>query len=84
MNLTWAGVETDSSNHNTADRNEVEIRTAGRRIGKKTVQVRRTAAVLLNALCFKDVIAEGRRKLETRELHIVNFIILQGSRGRKK
>ena len=62
------GVETDSSNHNTADRNEVEIRTG--RIGKKTVQVRMAA---VNVLCFKDVIAEGTMKLESRELHIRRF-----------
>ena len=34
------------------------------------VRVRRAA---VNVLCFKDVIAEGTRKLESRELHICRF-----------
>ena len=50
--------ETSSSNRNTADRNKVEIRT-----GRSAV----------NPLSFKDVIAEGTRKLESRELHIRRF-----------
>ena len=56
------------SNANTADRNEVEIRTG--KVGRKTVRVRRTA---VNTSTFKDVIHEGTRKLESRQLPIEPF-----------
>ena len=62
------GNETTTSNSNTADRNEVEIRTG--KVGKKTVRVRRTA---VNTLSFKDVIQEGTSKLESRQLPIRRY-----------
>ncbi len=48
-----------------ADSNEVEIRTGP---GKRKERVRRMA---VNVLCFKDIIAEGTRKLELKDLPIV-------------
>ena len=59
---------TPTENANTADRNEIEIRTG--KVGKKTVRVRRTA---VNMLSFKDVIKEGRRKLESRQLPVRRY-----------
>ena len=60
--------ETRTSNENTVDRNEVEI-LAGK-VGRKNGRVRRSA---VNTLSFKDVIQEGTRKLESRQLHIRRF-----------
>ena len=60
--------EPSTSNGNNADRNEVEIRTG--KGGKKTVRIRRSA---VNPLCFKDVMAEGIAKLESRNLPIRRF-----------
>ena len=59
---------TTTTNSNTADRNETEIRTG--KVGKKTIRVRRTA---INTLCFKDVVDEGRRKLESRQLPLRRY-----------
>ena len=60
--------ETSTSNGNNADSNEVEIRTG--KGGKKTVRIRRSA---VNPLCFKDMMAEGMAKLESRNLPIRRF-----------
>ena len=57
-----------TGNANTADRNEIEIRTG--KVGKKTVCVRRTD---INTLSFKDVIDEETQKLESRQLPLRQF-----------
>ena len=59
---------TTTTNANTADHNEIEIQTG--KVGEKTVCVRRTA---VNTLSLKDVIDEGGRKLESRQLPIRRF-----------
>ena len=67
------------SNVNAADRNEVEIQTGS--TGNKTVRVRRAA---INVLCFKDVIAEGTRKIEKKELPTRRYRELLRQRRRRK
>ena len=51
---------------NVADRGEVEITT-----GRQTnIKIRRAA---VNELAFKDIVAEGRRRLEKKNLHVVRY-----------
>ena len=56
----------NTSSQNVADRREVEIAT-GRRTN---IKIRRAA---VNELAFKDIIAEGRRRLEKKNLHVVRY-----------
>ena len=56
----------NTASQNVADRREVEIAT-GRRTN---IKIRRAA---VNELAFKDIIAEGRRRLEKKNLHVVRY-----------
>ena len=71
--------EVGKTNVNAADWNEVEIRTG--LTGNKTIRVQRAA---INLLCFKDVIAEGTRKLERKELPTRRYRQLLRQQRRRK
>ena len=64
-------------NDNAADRNEVEIRI-GR--SKKTERVGR---MVVNKLCFKDIIGNGTKKLEEKNLATVRHQKFQRQERKK-
>ena len=65
---------------NVADKGEVEISTGGQ---CTTIKIWR-AAVNNELACFKDVVAEGLRKLDKKNLHVVRFCsFLRENRKRK-
>ena len=66
-----------NQNDNAADHNEVEIRIG---CSKKTERVRRKA---VNELCFEDIIGNGTKKLEAKNLATVCHQKFQ-RQGRKR
>ena len=65
------------SSRNVADRGEVEIAT-----GRRTkIKIRRAA---VNELVFKDIIAEGRRKLEKKNLDVVRYRRFEREKRKRK
>ena len=66
-----------SSSDNLADKGEVDIAT-----DKHTKMKIRRAAV--NELAFKDVVSEGRRKLEKKNLHVVRYRSFQRENRKKE
>ena len=59
-------MQANTRSGNVSDRRDVEIAT-----GKRTsIKIRRAA---VNKIVFKDVIAEGRKQLEKKNLHIVRY-----------
>ena len=62
---------------NVADRGEVEITT-----GRQTnIKIRRAA---VNKLAFKDIVAEGRRRLEKKNLHVVRYRSFERENRKRK
>ena len=59
-------IQSNTPSENGADRRDVEIATGTR----TSINIRRAA---VNEIIFKDVIAEGRRRLEKKNLGIVRY-----------